>query len=107
MRKILRRLLLPAMVVACIALAFALDGMSPVGPQKLQNSAATTRTVKDGTLTGAKIVASTLAKGPLAVKADAAENAALAGGNTVKRFLTVVLPEEPRRLTACMRAEQC
>jgi hypothetical protein len=63
-----------------------------VGPQKLQNNAVTTRTVKDGQLTGAKIVESTLAKVPSAANADSAANAALAGGNTVKRFTTVVAP---------------
>ena len=76
MRKILRRLPSPAMVVACIALAVALGGTSyaaiklprnsvgtnqlqknavvasklsarSVGPQKLQNNAVTTRAVKD------------------------------------------------------------
>ena len=121
MRKILRRLPSPAMVVACIALAVALGGTSyaaiklprnsvgtkqlqknavvasklsarSVGPLKLQNNAVTTRTVKDDQLTGAKIVESTLAKVPSAANADTAANAALAGGNTVKRFATVVAP---------------
>jgi hypothetical protein len=121
MTKIVRRLPSPAMVVACIALAVALGGTSyaaiklprnsvgtqqlqnnavvasklsarSVGPQKLQNNAVTTRTVKDGQLTGAKIVESTLAKVPSAANADTAANAALAGGNTVKRFTTVVAP---------------
>ena len=122
MRKILRRLPSPAMVVACIALAVALGGTSyaaiklprnsvgtsqlqknavvasklnarSVGPQKLQNNAVTTRTVKDSQLTGAKIVESTLAKVPSAANADTAANATLAGGNTVKRFTTVVAPD--------------
>jgi hypothetical protein len=126
MRKIVRRLPSPAMVVACIALAVALGGtsyaaiklprnsvgtkqlqnnavvaskLSPrsVGPQKLQNNAVTTRTVKDGQLTGAKIVESTLAKVPSAANADSAANAVLVGGNTVKRFTTVVVPTAPRR----------
>ena len=121
MKKILRRLPSPAMVVACIALAVALGGTSyaaiklprnsvgtnqlqknavvasklsarSVGPQKLQNNAVTERTVKDGQLTGAKIVESTLAKVPSAANADTAANATLAGGNTVKRFTTVVAP---------------
>jgi len=121
MRKILRRLPSPAMVVACIALAVALGGTSyaaiklprnsvgtnqlqsnavvasklsarSVGPQKLQNNAVTTRAVKDGQLTGAKIVESTLAKVPSAANADTAANAVLAGGNTVKRFTTIVAP---------------
>jgi hypothetical protein len=121
MRKIVRRLPSPAMVVACIALAVALGGtsyaaiklprnsvgtkqlqnnavvaskLSPrsVGPQKLQNNAVTTRTVKDGQLTGAKIVESTLTQVPSAKSADIAANAALAGGNTVKRFATTVAP---------------
>jgi hypothetical protein len=121
MRKIVRRLPSPAMVVACIALAVALGGTSyaaiklprnsvgtrqlqqnavvasklsarSVGPQKLQNNAVTARAVKDGQLTGAKIVESTLAQVPSAKNADAAANAALAGGNTVRRFTTIVAP---------------
>ena len=116
MRKILRRLPSPAMVVACIALAVALGGTGyaaiklprnsvgtqqlrkdavvasklssrSVGPQKLQNNAVTARTVKDNQLTGAKIAESTLTQVPSAKNAD---NAALAGGNTVKRFVTTV-----------------
>ena len=122
MKDILRRLPSPAMVVACIALAVALGGTSyaaiklprnsvgtsqlqknavvasklnarSVGPQKLQNNAVTARTVQDGQLTGAKIVESTLAKVPSAANADTAANATLAGGNTVKRFTTVVAPD--------------
>jgi hypothetical protein len=128
MRKIVRRLPSPAMVVACVALAVALGGTSyaaitlprnsvgtkqlrsnavstnklqknaivasklssrSVGPQKLQNNAVTARTVKDDQLTGAKIVESTLAKVPSATKAD---NADLAGGNSVKRFVATVAP---------------
>jgi hypothetical protein len=118
MRKILRRLPSPAMVVACIALAVALGGTGyaaiklprnsvgtqqlrkdavvasklssrSVGPQKLQNNAVTARTVKDNQLTGAKIAESTLTQVPSATNAD---NAALAGGNTVKRFVTTVAP---------------
>lgn len=118
MKKILRRLPSPAMVVACIALAVALGGTGyaaiklprnsvgtqqlrknavvasklsarSVGPQKLQNNAVTTRSVKDNQLTGAKIAESTLAQVPNAKDAD---NAALAGGNTVKRFVTTVAP---------------
>jgi hypothetical protein len=121
MGKILRRLPSPAMVVACIALAVALGGTSyaaiklprnsvgtkqlqknavvatklsarSVGPQKLQNNAVTTRTVKDDQLTGSKIVESTLGQVPSAKKADTADNAALAGGNAVKRFVTIVAP---------------
>jgi len=121
MRKILRRLPSPAMVVACIALAVALGGTSyaaitlprnsvgtkqlqknavvasklssrSVGPQKLQNNAVTLRAVKDNQLTGSKIVESTLGQVPSAKKADSADDAALAGGNTVKRFATIVGP---------------
>jgi len=121
MRKIVRRLPSPAMVVACIALAVALGGTSyaaiklprnsvgtaqlrknavvasklstrSVGPQKLQNNAVTTRTVKDNQLTGAKIAESTLGQVPSAKKADTAADAALAAGNTVKRFATTVAP---------------
>lgn len=60
-----------------------------VGPQKLQNNAVTTRSVKDNQLTGAKIVESTLDKVPSAAKAD---DAALAGGNVVRRFVASVTP---------------
>jgi len=124
MRKIVRRLPSPAMVVACIALAVALGGTSyaaiklprnsvgtsqlqknavvatklstrSVGPQKLQNNAITARTVKGEQMTGAKIVESTLAKVPAAAKADTAANADLVGGNAVKRFLTTVAPDGP------------
>jgi len=119
MRKIVRRLPSPAMVVACIALAVALGGTGyaaiklprnsvgtqqlrkdavvasklsarSVGPQKLQNNAVTARVVKDNQLTGAKIAESTLAQVPSAKSAD---NAALAGGNAVKRFVTTVAPD--------------
>lgn len=121
MKKILRRLPSPAMVVACAALTVALGGTGyaaiklprnsvgtpqlrknavvasklstrSVGPQKLQNNAVSERNVKDSSLTGAKIVESTLAQVPSAKNADTAANAALAGGNTVKRFLTTVAP---------------
>src|SRR5262245_23567105 len=115
MRKIVKRLPSPAMVVACIALAVALGGTSyaaiklprnsvgtkqlqknavvaaklsarSVGPQKLQNNAVTTRTVKDNQLTGAKVVESSLDKVPSAIAADTV------GGYTVKRFASTVTP---------------
>src|SRR5262245_58952593 len=121
MRKIFRRLPSPGMVEACIALAVALGGTSyaaiklprnsvgtsqlrknavvasklstrSVGPQKLQNNAVTARTVKDGQLTGSKIVESTLAQVPSAKSADTAANSTLAGGNAVKRFVATVAP---------------
>jgi hypothetical protein len=121
MRRILRRLPSPAMVVACVALAVALGGTSyaaiklprnsvgpaqlkrdavtatklatrSVGPRKLQNNAVSERNVKDGSLTGAKIVESTLDKVPSAANADTAGNAVLAGGNSVRRFVTTVAP---------------
>ena len=104
MKRIVKRLPSPAMVVACIALAVALGGTSyaaiklprnsvgtsqlrknavvatklsarSVGPQKLQNNAVTTRAVKDNQLTGAKIVESSLSKVPSAVAADAGPGA--------------------------------
>ncbi len=53
--------------------------------------------MKDSSLTGAKIVESTLAEVPSAKSADTAANATLAGGNTVKRFLTTVAPGGLRR----------
>jgi hypothetical protein len=124
MRRILRRLPSPAMVVACIALAVALGGTSyaaiklprnsvgakqlqknavvatklserSVGPRKLQNNAVTTRTVKDNQLTGAKIVESTLEKVPSASSADTAANANTVGGYMVRRFATAVAPGGP------------
>ena len=124
MRRILRRLPSPAMVVACIALAVALGGTSyaaiklprnsvgtkqlqknavvatklserSVGPRKLQNNAVTTRSVKDNQLTGAKIVESTLQKVPSATMADTAANANTVGGYLPRRFATTVAPNGP------------
>jgi hypothetical protein len=121
MKRILRRLPSPAMVVACLALTVALGGTSyaaiklprnsvgsqqlrknavvatklsarSVGPQKLQNNAVSERNVKDGSLTGAKIVESTLAQVPSAKSADSATNAAAVGGNVVRRFTATVAP---------------
>ena len=124
MKRIVKRLPSPAMVVACIALAVALGGTSyaaiklpknsvgesqlrknavvatklsarSVGPQKLQNNAVTTRAVKDNQLTGAKIVESSLAKVPSAVAAEKAANADSVGGYAVKRFASTVAPNGP------------
>lgn len=124
MKRIVKRLPSPAMVVACIALAVALGGTSyaaiklprnsvgtkqlqknavvaaklsarSVGPQKLQNNAVTTRTVKDNQLTGAKVVESSLAKVPSAVAADKAADATTVGGYEVKRFASTVAPNGP------------
>jgi hypothetical protein len=124
MKRILRRLPSPAMVVACIALAVALGGTSyaaiklprnsvgtkqlqknavvatklsarSVGPQKLQNNAVTTRSVKDNQLTGAKVVESTLEKVPPSSSADTASNANTVGGYMVTRFATTVAPNGP------------
>jgi hypothetical protein len=121
MKRILRRLPSPAMVVACLALTVALGGTGyaaiklprnsvgsaqlrkdavvakklsarSVGPQKLQNNAVTNRSVKDSAITGAKVVESTLDKVPSAANADAAANAATVGGNTMRRFVANVAP---------------
>jgi hypothetical protein len=124
MKRILRRLPSPAMVVACIALAVALGGTSyaaiklprnsvgtkqlqknavvatklserSVGPRKLQNNAVTARTVKKDQLTGEKIVESTLQKVPSATMADTAANANTVGGYLPRRFSTSVAPNGP------------
>jgi hypothetical protein len=124
MKRIVKRLPSPAMVVACVALAVALGGTSyaaiklprnsvgtqqlrknavvatklsarSVGPQKLQNNAVTTRTVKDNQLTGAKIVESSLEKVPSAVAADKAGDANTVGGYMVRRFASTVAPNGP------------
>lgn len=110
MRRILRRMPSPAMVVACIALTVALAGTSyaaitlprnsvgapqlranaviakklgtrSVGPNKLQNNAVSDRTVKADSLTGAKINEATLSEVP---------SAAAVAGYTVRRFSTTV-----------------
>jgi hypothetical protein len=124
MKRILRRLPSPAMVVACIALAVALGGTSyaaiklprnsvgtkqlqknavvatklserSVGPRKLQNNAVTTRTVKKDQLTGEKIVEATLQKVPSATMADTAANSNTVGGYLPRRFSTSVAPNGP------------
>jgi hypothetical protein len=124
MKRIVKRLPSPAMVVACVALAVALGGTSyaaiklprnsvgtqqlrknavvatklsarSVGPQKLQNNAVTTRTVKDNQLTGAKIVESSLETVPSAVAADKAGDANTVGGYMVRRFASTVAPNGP------------
>jgi hypothetical protein len=112
MRKILRRMPSPAMVVACIALTVALAGTSyaaitlprnsvgtpqlranavgakklqarSVGPAKLKNNAVSERNVRDDSLTGAKINEASLGEVP---------SAAVVAGNTVRRFTTTVAP---------------
>ena len=119
MRKILRRMPSPAMVVACIALAVALGGTSyaaitlprnsvgtaqlransitavklqtkSVGPNKLQLNAVSDPKVKNDSLTGAKINEATLGEVPSAAKAA---DSTTVGGNTVKRFVTTVAPD--------------
>jgi hypothetical protein len=115
MRKILRRMPSPAMVVACIALAVALGGTSyaaiklpsnsvgtrqlqansisapklqerSVGPNKLQARAVSDRVVKSNSLTGASINEATLGPVPLAI------DATKLGGNTVRRLVAGVAP---------------
>ena len=112
MRKILRRMPSPAMVVACVSLTVALAGTSyaaitlprnsvgalqlkanavvakklatkSVGPSKLQNNAVSDRVVKADSLTGAKIDEKTLGEVP---------SAAAVSGYTVRRFATTVAP---------------
>jgi hypothetical protein len=124
MKRIVKRLPSPALVVACVALAVALGGTSyaaiklprnsvgtkqlqknavvatklrarSVGPQKLQNNAVTTRTVKDNQLTGAKIVESSLEKVPSAAAADKSADATTVGGYMVRRFASTVAPNGP------------
>jgi len=119
MKKILRRMPSPAMVVSCIALAVALGGTSyaaitlprnsvgtaqlqansitavklqtkSVGPNKLQLNAVSDPKVKNDSLTGAKINEATLGEVPSAAKAA---DSTTVGGNTVKRFVTTVAPD--------------
>lgn len=118
MRKILRRMPSPAMVIACVALAVALGGTSyaaitlprnsvgtlqlransitavklqtkSVGPNKLQLNAVSDPKVKNDSLTGAKINEATLGQVPSAAKADDSTTVA---GYTVKRFAATVAP---------------
>jgi hypothetical protein len=115
MRRIIRRLPSPPMVVACIALAVALGGTSyaairlprnsvgtaqlqkesviatrlatkSVGPRKLQNNAVGDANVKPNALTGAKINEATLGQVP------SAANSTTVAGYTVRRFVTTVAP---------------
>jgi len=115
MRKILRRMPSPAMVVACIALAVALGGTSyaaiklpsnsvgtrqlqansisapklqerSVGPNKLQARAVSDRVVKSNALTGAAINEATLATVPLAQVSNTL------AGFTVRRLVAAVAP---------------
>lgn len=118
MRRILRRMPSPSMVIACIALMVALGGTSyaaitlprnsvgtaqlransitavklqtkSVGPNKLQNNAVSDPKVKNDSLTGAKIVEASLGPVPSAAKADDSTTVA---GNTVRRFVATVAP---------------
>lgn len=118
MRKILRRMPSPSMVVSCIALAVALGGTSyaaitlprnsvgalqlranavnakklqarSVGPAKLQNNAVSERNVRNDSLTGAKISEATLGEVPSAAKATDSTTVA---GYAVRRFATTVGP---------------
>ena len=77
----------PAMIVACVALFVALGGTSyaaiklpanSVGTKQIKNSAVTSVKVKNGSLTGADIQASTLATVPSATHADTATTAGTA-----------------------------
>jgi hypothetical protein len=115
MRKILRRMPSPAMVVACLALTVALGGTSyaaitlprnsvgtaqlransisapklqerSVGPNKLQANAVSDRVVKSNALTGTSINEATLGTVPLANDANKL------GGNTVMRLVAAVAP---------------
>ena len=63
-----------------------------VGPAKLQLNAVRGPNVRNETLTGSKIVESTLAKVPSAASSDTAANAATVAGNTVKRFAVSAAP---------------
>ena len=118
MRRILRRLPSPSMVMACVALAVALGGTSyaaitlpknsvgtaqlrkdsvtatklatkSVGPRKLQNNAVGDPNVKPNALTGAKINEATLGEVP------SAANATTVAGYTVRRFVTTLAPGAP------------
>ncbi len=118
MRKILRRMPSPAMVVACISLAVALGGTSyaaitlprnsvgtkqlqknsvtafkltsnSVGPAKLKINSVTGAKVKSDSLTGEQISEASLAKVPAATKAD---DSTTVGGYTIRRFAATVAP---------------
>ena len=118
MRKILRHMPSPAMVVACISLAIALGGTSyaaitlprnsvgtkqlqansvsakklksnSVGPAKLKINSVTGAKVKSDSLTGEQISEASLAKVPAATKAD---DSTTVGGYTVRRFAATVAP---------------
>ena len=114
MKGIIRRLRpSPAMVVACIALLFAMTGAgyaagmlgpNTVGTKQLKKNAVISSKVKNNSITGADVLESSLAKVPAAVNADAAatantansantantattaNNANTVGGNTVRKF---------------------
>ena len=84
MRSILRHRPSPAMVVACIALAFALGGTSyaaiklpagSVGTKQLKKNAVTSPKVKNNALTGSDVLESSLAQVPSAASATNATNA--------------------------------
>src|SRR5262245_62164498 len=117
---ILRRLRpSPAMVVACIALLFAMTGAgyaaiklpkNSVGAKQLKANAVTSPKVNNNAITGADVKEGTLAKVPAAAAADTAATAGTAnsantantaanantvGGNTVRKFGIAVAPAGP------------
>jgi hypothetical protein len=101
MKRLLRLRPSPAMVVACIALSFALGGTSvaaiqalprnSVGAKQLKRNAVTGPKIKANAVTGAKVAANTLTgadinesglgKVPSATTADAAAPSGAAGGD--------------------------
>jgi hypothetical protein len=126
MKGIIRRLRpSPAMVVACIALTFAMTGAgyaagmlgpNTVGTAQLKKNAVISSKVKNNTIVGADVKESSLAKVPSAAHADAANtatsantattatnatnattaaNANTVGGNTVRKFGVAVAPGAP------------
>jgi len=107
------------MVVACIALLFAMTGAgyaaiklpkNSVGAKQLKANAVTSPKVKNNAITGADVKEGTLAKVPAAAAADTAATAGTAnsantantaanantvGGNTVRKFGIAVAPAGP------------
>ena len=90
MRRVLKRLPSPAMVVACIALAIALGGTAwaatlprnSVGTAQLKRNAVTSIKVRNNSLTGADIRESRLGRVPSAARAHTAASATTAGSAT-------------------------
>jgi hypothetical protein len=123
MKRMIRRLPSPSMVVACLALGVALGGTSvaaiqalpknSVGPKQIRKNAVTSPKVKNNALTGADINEGSLAKVRFAATADSAAsantantansantantaaNANTVGGNTVRKFGVAVAPGAP------------